>query len=207
MVLWKKVLLTISTVALTLALSFSVLSLAFSKLTDRETLRPLIQNLAAEQGLTVGQFEAQFDKIYEAKFACGGMVRCFVSPPQEGLGAVLISRTGHEFFNEAAGYAVVVALFGAIGVLMTAETWSGRLRGLGLPAVVAGLNVGLPPLVETAAFKGVPQESLPYVQPLLDIIFQTFTIYYAIMLAAGILLSIAGFVLLKREKAHAVGTL
>ncbi|HSU72992.1 MAG TPA: hypothetical protein VLJ21_04040 [Candidatus Binatia bacterium] len=200
MAVWKKVLLTASTLVLTFALGFSVLSLAFSKLTSEETLRPFVQNLAAQQGLTPSEFEAQFDKIYHAKYACGGVLGCVNDPPKEGLGAVLISETGHQFFAQSAGYAVVIALLAAIGVLMTAETWSGRLRGIGLPLFVAGLNIGLQPIVEAAAFKGAPQETLAYVQPLLDTVFTTFTFYYAIMLIAGILITIAGFILLKRER-------
>jgi|GEM_PF-4867766 len=197
---WKKLLFTISTLALTFALGFSVLSLAFSNLTDKETLRPFIQNLAAEQGLTQQEFDEQFNRIYEARYPCGGVLSCINNPPEDGLGAVLISRTGHEFFSQSAGYAVVVALIAAIGVLMCAETWSGRLRGLGLPAFVAGLNVGLQPIVEAAAIRGAPEEAAAYVQPLLDTVFTTFTFYYAIMLIVGIALSIAGFVLLKHER-------
>lgn len=200
MALWKRVLLTASTLVLTFALGFSVLSLAFSKLTDEQTLRPFIHNLAAQQGLTESQFEEQFDKIYNARYSCGGVLGCFNNPPDQGLGAVLISKRGHEFFKQSAGYAIVLALLAAIGVLMGAETWSGRLRGVGLPMFVAGLNVGLQPLVETAAFKGVPQESAAFTQPLLDTVFATFTFYYAIMLVLGILLSVAGFILLKRER-------
>lgn len=204
---WKKLLFTICTLALTFALGFSVLSLAFSKLTDQETLRPFVHNLAAKQGLTESQFEAQFQKIYEAKFSCGGVLGCMNDPPDQGLGAVLISRVGHDFFSQSAGYSLVVALIAAIGILMFAETWSGRLRGIGLPAFVAGLNIGLQPIVEAAAVRGAPAEAVTYVQPLLDTVFKTFTLYYSIMLFAGIALSIAGFVMLKHERKneHLVG--
>ena len=200
MVWWKKLIFTICTLALTFALGFSVLSLAFSKLTEQDTLRPFVRNLAAQQGLTESEFEQQFERIYEAKFSCGGVLGCMSNPPDDGLGAVLISRVGHDFFSQSAGYSVVVALIGAIGILLCAETWSGRLRGLGIPAFVAGLNIGLQPIVEAAAVRGAPAEAGQYVQPLLDTVFKTFTIYYSIILVAGIALSIAGFILLKHER-------
>jgi hypothetical protein len=192
---------------LTFALGFSVLSLGFSKLTSEETLKPFVHNLAAQQGLTESQFDEQFEKIYLAKYPCGGVLGCVANPPKEGLGAVLISKVGHDFFRQSAGYAVLIALLATIGILMAAETWSGRLRGIGLPAFVAGLNVGLQPIVEAAAFKGAPQETLAYVQPLLDAVFGTFTLYYALMLVIGIGLTIAGFFLLKweRKNAHTTG--
>jgi hypothetical protein len=200
---WRTLLLSVATLILTFALGFSVLSLAFSKLTSEETLRPFVGTIAASQGASQETANAEFDRIYLAQYPCGGILGCVRSPPKEGLGVVLVSKTGHDFFAQMTGYTIVVALLAIVAILLAAETWGSRLRAVGVPAIISGLNIALKPVTQTAIMNGLPPDSVPFVTPLLNTVFSTFTFYYAIILGVGIVLTAVGYVIARRERKFA----
>lgn len=204
MVWWRKTLLSISGVVLALALGFAVLSVAFDRLTDESNLKPFVIDVAVSRGTSTIDAEAEFNELYNKDFGCGGLIGCVFNPPEEGAAAVMVSRTGNNFFANGVWYSLIFALIAIIAILLSSDDWGGRLLSLGIPAIVAGLGILTRPLAQGVLVRTAPQDTAQFISPLLDSIFSMLTIAYVLILIAGVILTVAGIIV--KRKQNAVGT-
>src|SRR3989338_11038651 len=107
---FKHVVLVLLAVVLTLALMSSGISFAFSRLTDEQTLRSFVTRVSQNEGASSAEANAEFDDLYYREFACPGVVRCVIYPPEEGAALVLISNRGHAFFTMSMYLSIVLVI-------------------------------------------------------------------------------------------------
>ena len=194
---WRMAGLYSSSILLALALSFSGIAFAFSTLTQESTLRAFVQEVTLSQGKTLEEADATFNDLYFKTFPCS-FLQCMVNPPPEGAAVVLVSNIGHDFFSLSAQLSIILAILCALIILFSAETSAQRLKGFGIPFIVAGLNILLKPISQGILIRAVPQDTASYVQALVTKIFSTCTVYFAVMLVIGIILTGIGIMIAKK---------
>lgn len=138
-----------------------------------------------------------FDDIYYKKYDCN-LLGCM----QTGQFGVIISAQGHEFFNQVQIYLAVGVVAGAVIILILAESWSARLKGLGWPLVFTGISYLL-----LKFGKGIIAPTLPSeeqaginVMSMVDKMFEPMMNGFLIALIIGIIITASGYALAYKEK-------
>ncbi len=197
---WKRALIIVCAILLVLTLSLSGISFAASRLTDEPTLRSFVRDVTVTQGKSAEDADKKFDDLYFRDLSCSGVLGCISHPPKEGAAVVLTSKRGHDFFTQNNTLLIIFSLLFIVIILLIAESAGQRLKGIGIPFAIAGLNVLLKPLLQGFLVRAAPSDTSSYVKVLIDNIFTISTLYYACMLILGITLSIIGLVVTRREK-------
>lgn len=197
MVWWRTTIVSTASVVLALALVSTIFSAAIAGLTAEETLRPFFTRILVDAGES--DADAKFEEFYFKKFSCGDLPGCIAKPPAEGWALVFMSKTGHDFFKTIPGQGVVAVLLAIVAILMAGETWSGRLKSIGVPGIISGVNALLKFVAQGPLLKFAPTEAHAYLVPLLDDFFGTLMLWFGITLAVGIVVVIAGFIVRRHE--------
>ena len=144
---------------------------------------------------------AMYDKLYYKQYSCS-----FIDCVKSGDMAILMSAQGNAFFRNVQIISLVIGVLGAALILISAETWPGRLKGLGIPMIFLGLSyflsdalvsILLPNLIPT----GIAQSGLSgLVESVMNSVFEPAKAYFLYFLIAGVAATILGYVLGYIEK-------
>lgn len=141
-----------------------------------------------------------FDDIYYKEYDCN-----FFECVQTGQFTIIASAHGHSFFNQIQIYLAIGVAAGFIIVLISAETWPDRLKGVGWALVFAGISY----LFLTFG-KGVIIMTLPSVEQtdinvmsMVDKMFEPMMNGFLIALIIGIVITTSGYALAYKEKRNA----
>ncbi|MBI4144776.1 hypothetical protein HY493_01060 [Candidatus Woesearchaeota archaeon] len=199
MVWWRTTIVSIASVVLALAITATVFSAAIAGLTAEESLRPFFTKILADAGESQADAAAKFDEFYFKEFSCGDVPGCIAKPPAEGWALVFMSKTGHDFFKTVPGQGIVAVLLAIVAILMAGETWSGRINSIGIPGIIAGVNMFLKFAAQGPLLKFAPTEAHAYLVPLLDDFFGTLMLWFGITLVVGMVLVVIGFIVRRHE--------
>lgn len=152
---------------------------------------------AIGEAAAVSFFVSFFDGIYYKEYDCA-----FLDCIQAGQMDVMLSAHGHEFLKQiqvyfAAGIAAGVAL-----ILISAERWSARLKGLGWPLVATGISYLFLKFGEgimSSKLPGAEQTGVD-VMSLIDKMFAPMMDSFLIALVVGIVLTASGYALAYKDK-------
>jgi len=128
-----------------------------------------------------------FDTFYYKNYNCS-FIDCIknISSPEDAT--VFFSSTGNEFFNKLLMYVIVATVLTGLIFLASIETWSGRFQSLGVEFLFIGIMYFLIPYAKDAAIKQFPQELLPLISRIIDIIFNSISSILLIFFVAGVVL-------------------
>lgn len=140
---------------------------------------------------------AIFDNIYYKKYDCS-----FVDCVQTGQLGIVFSAQGNEFFKLSQLYLAVGVAAGAVIVLISAENWPSRLKGLGWPMVSIGISYFLIGVVENLLVSKLPgvEKAGIDISSLVDKMVAPMMDWFLITLAIGAALTAGGYVLAYKEK-------
>lgn len=140
-----------------------------------------------------------FDGIYYKKYDCG-FIEC-LQQPGEGSLLVLLSFHAHNFFKGLQYTMLIGTGIGAIIMLVSIESWPGRLKGFGTSLLVTGLpyfvfNYLVGPLIQ----KSLPIQISSAISPTVNKILSLMSTNFLIILVIGIVLTVTGYIVVRLEK-------
>jgi len=161
-------------------------------------------NASAEILGTFGRIVAESvaDTIYNKAYSCE-----FVQCLQEGQTLVVLSAEGNAFFESMQLMLVAGTVAGVALVLVSAESWSERLKSIGVQTALVGVSYFLIRFGKDYAISKLPAETQSKVAEagieisgLADKILGPMMTNLLIVFAVGVALAAAGYVLASREK-------
>ena len=133
-----------------------------------------------------------FQKTYYKDYGCDFMT-C-VSSGETGGGLLFLSSSSNTFFRNTMGIAVALSIIFALLVVGASETWDGRLKALGITLLIDGI-----PFFFVGSIKAfIPNIEGPLgnvVSTFLDKVIAIMAFNFQIVFFAGVLITIAGFIL------------
>ncbi len=108
---------------------------------------------------------------------------------------VVVSNEGNQFYKTWRMHSWITSGFGLIILLISTETWIGRLRGVGLNLVFTGLPFLLLQFIQPFLILQISPEIQTLTNPIIDNLFSSITTKFIIVLAIGIVLVVLSFVL------------
>jgi len=154
-----------------------------------------------EEGLeaVIGDVAATsiFDGIYYKEYDCG-----FLDCIQAGQVGIVISAQGHEFFKRVRLYLAAGVAAGAAIILISAERWSARLKGLGWPLVFTGISYFLMDFTKNIIVPKLPaaEQAGIDIMSLVDKMIAPIMNIFLIVLVVGVVLTAGGYALAYKEK-------
>ena len=156
-----------------------------------EVNRTEVQNMSS---LIAGKI---FDEIYFREYPCD-FIACFQDPNRDRA-ALFISATAYQFFGNLQFAVWVGTAISALVMLISIESWEGRLKGFGTALIFTGLPFfflwGLQHLFSSL----VPVGTIDVTRLTTAVFGSMLTNYFAI-LVLGTILYIAGFVMTLKKK-------
>lgn len=182
---WRTTLIVSTGILLAVTLLAGVLFASFNRASDQETLRAAVNN------------DVLFTGYYEKTYPCGTL-GCVKHQPDEGIGAVFLSATGHKLFSTWSLESVIIILALLIAIQFLATTWHARLLTVSIAFLTTGLGL------ITLAFKSIiitfiPTSVQAYVAPGFNLAFAALPWWYGTTLLIGILLLPFAIIIKKHE--------
>lgn len=187
MVWWRTTITILSTILLCVGLITTIFTYVMVGVTSEATLRPLVN----------ANDPTAFDKWYPKTYDCG-IIGCFSNQPDEGIGAVLLSKAGHNYLSVLA-IQLLLAVLALLVVLMLVPTcWASRLLHAAIAFTIAGLFV-IVAFAKTTVLAFVPSGASAFVTPAITSVFNSIALWFGITLIIGILLFISAWFVRKHE--------
>lgn len=131
--------------------------------------------------------------FYYRKFDCS-FVDCLKRGGVENL-MILASNDGNQFYRSLQTYMWIGAAIGLAILLVSTETWIGRLKGVGWNLVFTGLPFLILGFIQSRFMPSLPTEIESSVKPIVDNLLSSIKNKFIIVLMVGIALVIAGYAL------------
>lgn len=139
--------------------------------------------------------QAFFDSIYYKQFDCD-FITCLrtMSPSQRS--SIILTDMGNQFYSKVWIYLLMAAIAGVALIIACVDTWKSRLKSIGFCLFIAGT----PYFMFNFIKKLLPADVASQASPLIDVIVKTLSPKFLIVLVAGIILIVLGFVIQFYEK-------
>jgi hypothetical protein len=134
-----------------------------------------------------------FDTLYYKDFGCS-FIECLRSGQSENL-LVVASAEGNQFYRSFQLYLWIGAAAGLAILLVSTDTWVGRLKGVGWNMFFTGLPFLLVGFVQSAVTSSLTPELESTVAPIVDNLISSIKNKFIMVLVAGIVLLVAGYAL------------
>lgn len=145
--------------------------------------------------------EKLINGLYYKKYSCD-FVSCLRSGEQ--MVPLVITDLAHQFYQQILNYAVIATVFFGALFVIAAEGTGGRLKSLGKSLVwSSGPFVAFSLLLDKIANYFIPNNLSGLVTPVLSNFFAPTLMIYIYLLAAGIVLLVSGYAVLKRTASSA----
>ena len=141
-----------------------------------------------------------FDSFYYKDYSCE-----FVDCIQKGDLLVVMSAEGHYFFDSIKLAVWAIVIIGAILIFAYSESWSSRLKGLGWPLIFTGLSYFFISFIKSYLIDSFSvvlearQAGMDVTKPI-DAILNPAMNILLLILVAGIVLTVAGYVVRQYEE-------
>ena len=136
---------------------------------------------------------ALVDSIYYQKFNCS-FIDCITKGNQQDM-LIVASNEGNQFYKSLQVYMWIIAVVGLILLLVSIETWSGRLKGVGFNLVFTGLPFLFLGYIQSSFMPALPPAIESSVKPIIDGLISSLKDKFLIVFAIGVVLVIAGYAL------------
>ena len=137
---------------------------------------------------------AIFDKAYYKSYSCS-----FIDCIMAGDMSVMTSAKGHASFESLQFVMLSAAVAGAAMIVISEESWPGRLKGLGMPMVFVGVPYFLIDLIMPAIFSnifsGESASLLGKVSSSISSVMSAMKTYFLCVFIAGLALAATGYAL------------
>lgn len=131
------------------------------------------------------------DSIYYKKFNCS-FVDCIKSKDPQNL-LVVATNEGNHFYKNSQVYMWIGAAVGLVLLLVSSETWAGRLKGVGFNLVFTGIPFLLLGYAQSLLVPAIPLELESSVKPVIDGLTSSLKNKFLIVLVIGVVLIVAGY--------------
>lgn len=131
------------------------------------------------------------ESFYYKDYSCS-FIDCLKSPNQEDK-LIAVSNEGNAFYKTWQMYSWVLSGVGLVILLVSVETWVGRLKSVGLNLVLTGLPFIALQSIQSMITPSVAPEVEAVIKPIIGELFSSITTKFMIVLVAGIILFIIGY--------------
>ena len=136
---------------------------------------------------------ALIDNLYYKKFDCS-FIDCIRSGDPQNL-LVVATNEGNQFYKSSQMYMWIATGIGLVILLVSSETWVGRLKGVGFNLVFTGLPFLLLGSVQSLLIPSLPAELESSVKPIIDSLTSSLKNKFIIVLVIGVVLLVVGYAL------------
>lgn len=131
------------------------------------------------------------DSIYYRKFDCN-FIDCIRQGNSNNL-IVLISEQGNLFYRSLLVYLLVGTSVGLAMLLISIETWAGRLKAVGWSLVFTALPFVILNFIQPSLISSLPPEIGTVAKPIIDSLTSSLTKKFIIVLVIGLALLVVGY--------------
>lgn len=136
------------------------------------------------------------DNVYYKDYGCE-----FVECLQAGEWSVIASDAGHRFYSGIIFYMVAATIVLGVAVVALARDNSERMRSIGMPILFVGATfLAFSLIAENVAPMILPDQLSPLVSEVIASALSPLFNFYVYMLAGGVALTVAGYLLRRRNK-------
>ncbi len=144
---------------------------------------------------------AVVDTAYYKDFSCS-FIDCVMKGDPENL-SVVVSSEGNEFYKSLQTYAWMGTVLGLALLVLSTETWDGRLKGAGFNLVFVGLPFLFVGYFQSSLTSLIPPELEAAANPIIESLMSSLKDKFMIVLGIGVASVAAGYALgfyLSRKK-------
>lgn len=144
-----------------------------------------------------------FDNMYYKNYSCK-FVECIQQGGQEAS-SVIFSAHANNFFKNIQTYLWIGTIVFGLIFLVAIETWSGRLKGFGTSLLFTSIPFFAfvyikDLLIPKQLIQNLPIEAMGTVNNVINQIFTSMSNIFLVILIAGIILTVSGYVLAYKER-------
>lgn len=134
---------------------------------------------------------ALIDNFYHRDFNCS-FIDCVTTGNYENL-LIAVSGEGNEFYKSLQTYAWIGTALGLVILVMSTETWTGKMKGVGFNLVFVGLPFLLVGYFQSSLTPLIPPELEASVNPIMGGLMSSLKDKFMMVLVIGIVLVVAGY--------------
>lgn len=131
------------------------------------------------------------DSVYYKEFDCD-FVGCVTSGNPENM-LIVVTNEGNQFYKSMQIPMWLGTIAGLAVLLVSVETWTGRLKGIGYNLVFIGLPFLLLGYAQDSLLPSIPPEIESSLMPVIDSLVSSLTTKFMIVLVVGIAFLVAGY--------------
>jgi len=136
---------------------------------------------------------AVFDKIYYKKYPCD-FLQCVKMLRGNERFAIFLTEVANEFFASLIIPLAAISVFGVVLIAVSIRNLYEIAKSIGISCVFIGIPFFLLPLIQNVANSLIPSGQAAEIQPIITKIFESMKMNFLVVFAAGIALTIIGFV-------------